>query len=90
MFVAQSMVGDVAIPGERIADFQEKCRAIASVQNESLTSPVSDDSATRCLPSASKFSGASHCVNAASIADQSPSVMPYHAVSRLRLLYTTA
>lgn len=43
--VAQSMVGDVAIPGERIADFQEKCRAIASVQNESLTSPVNDDSA---------------------------------------------
>lgn len=33
---AQSMLGDVAIPEERIADFQEKCRAIASVQNESL------------------------------------------------------
>lgn len=43
--VAQSMVGDVAIPGERIADFQEKCRAIASVQNESLTSPVNDEGA---------------------------------------------
>lgn len=47
---AQSMVGDMAIPEERIVDFQEKCRAIASVQNESLASPVgtneTDDTAT--------------------------------------------
>ncbi len=41
--VAQSMVGDVAIPGERIEDFQEKCRAIASAQNESLSAPVNDE-----------------------------------------------
>lgn len=40
---AQSMIGDVAIPQERMADFQEKCRAIASVQNESLAGAVNQD-----------------------------------------------
>ena len=35
---AQSMLGDVAIPEERMADFQEKCAASASVQTESLAS----------------------------------------------------
>ncbi len=40
---AQSMLGDVAIPEERMADFQEKCAAIASVQTESLASSVNTD-----------------------------------------------
>lgn len=42
--VAQSMIGEFAIPGERMEDFQEKCRAIASVQTESLAGSVSNES----------------------------------------------
>jgi hypothetical protein len=52
---AQSMVGDMAIPEERIVDFQEKCRAIASVQNESLAGgqnlDQTDDIATGAVSS---------------------------------------
>jgi len=38
--MAQSMIGDVAIPEANMADFQAKCAAIASAQTESLSTPV--------------------------------------------------
>ncbi len=48
--------------------------------------PVSAASDVRCCPSASKFSGASQRVNAASMAGHSLSMMAYQAVSRVRPL----
>ena len=47
---------------------------------------VNADSDNFCLPAASKFSGASQRVNAASIAGHSLSIIEYQAVSRLRCL----
>lgn len=40
---AQSMIGDVTIPQENLADFTAKCAAIASASTESLASPVNED-----------------------------------------------
>lgn len=44
--LAQSMVGDVMIPADRLSDFEAKCAAIASAQTESLAAPVEDETVT--------------------------------------------
>lgn len=41
--LAQSMVGDVAIPEDRLGDFQAKCAAINSAATESLSEPANAD-----------------------------------------------
>ena len=43
--MAQSMIGDVAIPEANMADFQAKCAAINSAKTESLSTPVEDEAA---------------------------------------------
>lgn len=41
--LAQSMIGDVEIPADRLGEFQEKCAAIASAATETLAEPSNAD-----------------------------------------------
>ncbi len=51
---------------------------------------MNTESGRRCVPPASKLSGASQASNAALRAGHSASVIENHVVSRLRCLYTMA
>src|SRR3546814_10125927 len=62
----------------------------SDVCSSDLAPAVRSDRLSRCRPSASKFAGSSHRVNAAFSTGHPPSTIENQAVSRLRPLYMVA